>query len=460
VEHGTFARFLTRWQGVAVKRRGMDPLLDVIQSLQGAALLASDLEREILPARLADYRAGDLDALMAAGEIVWVGLEKVGDHDGRIALYLTDSLPVLLPPGELRTDLPLLSERAQKIEALLKGNGASFFAQIHAAISGFPRETQEALWELTWAGRITNDTLHPLRSFVFPDDRKRERPPLSEGPPGSPELLRRIRSRTGVGGPPQGRWSLVRQRISAPLTVTQWTANLAQQLLARHGIIMRETALAENIPGGYPSLYPALKTMEESGWIRRGMFVAGLGAAQFALPPAVDMLRSQRLDPDVPEAVYLAAGDPANPYGTILPWPRLRTNDRDITGPHGMSRTRGAGVILVNGALLAFLRKQNPSLRVFLPDNEPERSKLARALAKKLAELAVRWQGRRTGMLINEINEAPAREDFLARFIGEAGFRDTAQGFQMRRVAPVATLPVNPEDDEEASEEEGRSESV
>ena len=454
----TFARFLTRWQGVAVKRRGMDAMLDVIESLQGAALLASELEREILPARLADFREGDLDTLMAAGEIVWVGLERVGERDGRIALYLTDSLPLLLPPEEIRGDAPELSERARKIEEFLGANGASFFAQVHAAVGGFPRETQEALWELAWCGRATNDTLHPLRSLLFPEERKLDRAMLNDGPPGSPELLRRLRARTAPGGRPQGRWSLMRQRIVASLTVTQWSANNAQQLLARQGIVMRETALAENIPGGYPSVYPALKTMEDSGWIRRGMFVAGLGAAQFAMPAAVDLLRGQRVDPETPETLFLAAADPANPYGTILAWPRLQMVDDAGNAAHGMSRTRGAGVILVNGLLAAFVRRQNPSLRVFLPENEPERSQFARALAGKLAELAVGWQGRRSGMLVAEINDERAREHFLAQWLLQAGFRDTAQGFQMRRVARVESLPDPVEDEEE--DEAGRSESA
>jgi len=457
VEQAVFARFLTRWQGVAVQRRGMDALLDVIESLQGAALLASELEREILPARLADYRTGDLDTLMAAGEIAWVGLEPVGDRDGRIALYLTDSLPLLLPPDELRAAGPAFSERAQKIEDFLRKSGASFFAQIHAALAGFPRDTQDALWELTWAGRATNDTLHPLRSLLFPSDRKRDRSILAEGPPGSPELLRRMRSRASAGGTPQGRWSLVRQRIVTPLTVTQWSANVTQQLLARHGIVMRETALAEDIPGGYPSIYPALKTMEESGWIRRGMFVAGLGAAQFAMPAAVEMLRTQRMDPAAPEAIFLAAADPANPYGTILPWPRLQAGEE--TGARGMSRTRGAEVILVNGLLAAFVRRQNPSLCVFLPDSEPERTQLGPTLAHKLAELAVRWQGRRSGMLIGEINDAPTREHFLAQFLLDAGFRDSAQGFQMRRVAAIASLPV-PAEGDESDEDTGQTETA
>jgi ATP-dependent Lhr-like helicase len=459
VEQATFARFVTRWQGVAVKRRGLDALLDVIESLQGAALLASALEREILPARLADFRPGDLDALMAAGEIVWVGLEPVGDRDGRVALYLTDSLPLLLPLEEICGNPPVLSERAQKVEQFLRGNGASFFAPVHAFIGGFPRETQDALWELVWGGRATNDTFHPLRNLIVPDDRKRDRATLAGGPPGSPELLRKMRSRTSAGGRPQGRWSLVQQRISTPLTATQWSANVAQQLLARHGIVMRETALAESIPGGYPSIYPALKTMEQSGWIRRGMFVAGLGAAQFAMPAAVETLRSQRWDPASPEAVFLAAADPANPYGTILPWPRLAAEGETTPGTHGMSRTRGAGVILVNGVLAAFVRRQNPALRVFLPDSEPERTQMSRALAGKLADLAIRWQGRRTGVLVGEINDAPARDHFLAQFLLDAGFRDSAQGFQMRRVAPLASLPTIADQDE-ADEDAGQAETA
>src|SRR5262249_40858148 len=158
----------------------------------------------------------------------------------------------------------------------------------------------------------------------------------------------------------------------------------------------------------------------------------------FGATPAVEMLRTQRMDPDTPEAVYLAAGDPANPYGTILPWPREQAGEENTLGAHGMSRTRGAGVILVNGILTAFLRKQNPSMRIFLPDSEPERSQLGRALANKLTELAIRWQGRRSGLLIGEINDRPAREHHLTTLLEEAGFRDTAQGFQMRRVAPVS----------------------
>ena len=488
VEQSTFARFTARWQGVTVRRRGLDSLLDTVENLQGASLLVSELEREILPARIADYRSGDLDMVMASGQVVWIGVEQVGNRDGRVALYLSESLPLLLPPRELRGETPPPSERAAKVIEFLAQNGASFFAAIHAgAGGGFPGETRDALWELVWSGLITNDTFHPLRDLQTTNESKRKRSESFNGaPPGSPDFLRRFRSRTGA--PAQGRWSLVRQHLGEPITVTQWSANLAQQLLVRHGIVLRETAIAENVPRGYPTIYPALKTMEDGGWVRRGMFVAGLGAAQFAMPAAVDMLRGLRSQSETPEALFLAATDPANPYGTLMPWPRrdgdaetlsrehtnaaAASSDEAATGtsevvtgatnpfpsPHGMSRTSGAGVILIDGMLSAFLRRRNQEIQIFLPDSEPERTRFARELAKKLAGLAIRRQGRKTGLLVGTINGQPARQHFMARFLEESGFVDTAVGFQMRRIAPMAlpereSLAEAADDDDEPDTE-------
>ncbi len=205
-EQHTFARLLTRWHGVAVPRRGLDALLDTIEILQGAALTVSDLEREILPARVLDYSPADLDALMASGNVVWVGREQLGDRDGRVALYLADALPSLLAP----TPPPELSEHAQRIAGVLREMGASFFAPLHqAAGGGFPGDTQAALWELVWAGIVTNDTLHPLRNLLYAKDAERGRRELRDGPPGSPEFLRRFRARTGGSHAAEGRWSLV-----------------------------------------------------------------------------------------------------------------------------------------------------------------------------------------------------------------------------------------------------------
>ncbi len=268
-------------------------------------------------------------------------------------------------------------------------------------------------------------------------------------PPGSPDFVRRMRARSGQ--PPQGRWSLIGQHVATPVSVTQWSANVARQLLVRHGIVLRETAIAENIKGGYPPIYPALKTMEDSGWVRRGMFVAGLGAAQFAVPAAVDMLRSLRADQrNGDEVLYIAATDPANLYGTILPWPRTEDGISDAAGEddqsgesadtatsHSMSRTSGAGVILINGNLVAFLRRRNQDVQVFLPEADPDRTHFARELSKKLAELAIKRQGRRSGLLIGTINGKPSQEHFLSRFLEQSGFVNTALGFQMRRVVAV-----------------------
>jgi ATP-dependent Lhr-like helicase len=477
-EQHTFVRLLTRWQGVAVPRRGLDALLDTIEILQGAAFPASELEREILPARVLDYSPNDLDALMASGHVVWIGREPLGDRDGRIALYLADALPDLLAPvplpkpapasfggacfslpdqgrregapgephadaGKLKHAPPAaqLSERAQRIAAALRQMGASFFAPLHQASGGgFPGDTQAALWELVWAGVVTNDTLHPLRNLLYAKDAERPRRELRAGPPGSADFLRRFRARTGGSHAAEGRWSLVAQRVPIPVTPTEWSANIVRQLLARNPIVMRETAIAENILGGYPVLYPVLRTMEENGTIRRGMFVAGMGAAQFAHASAIDMLRTLRTEPEPPEALHLAACDPANPYGSLLPWPGEN---------HGMSRTAGSSVVLINGKLAAFLRRRNPAIRVLLPEDEPERTRFARQLAKTLAQVAIRRQTRRSGLLIAEINDAPARDHFLARFLEEAGFVPSPLGLQMRHIQEPAASDPEPEPESE-----------
>ena len=432
----------------------MEALLDAIAILQGAALPASELEREILPARVANYIPGDLDTLMAAGEVVWVGVERVGERDGRVALYLTENLPHLLPS---RVVDPTLSERAGLILSFLERSGASFFADLHnAAGGGFAGETLDALWELVWTGLVTNDTVHPLRAFLRRADDDRQRASSADGKPGSPDFLRRFRARSGAGNSSQGRWSLVSSRVVVA-SPTEWMASMAQQLLVRYGVVSRETAAAENIAGGYSAVYPALRTMEESGWIRRGMFVTGMGAAQFAMSSAVEMLRSLRNDPDNAEAVHLASTDPANPYGALLPWPRPESDSAE-TAPHGMARVSGASVVLVNGALAAFLRRRNPALRVFLPEEEPDRGRYARELAKKLAEVALKRQSRRSGLLIGEINGEAAREHFLAGYLLDAGFVDTALGFQMRR-ATASAMPA-PQETAAADLEEETTESA
>jgi len=442
-EQTAFAQLLAKWQGVTTRRKGLEALLDTIEILQGSELIASELEREILPARVADYQPSDLDSLLASGEVVWVGRESLGNRDGRVALYLAESFGKLIAPGTYEAPPATLSDRVRQILDLLHSHGALFEATLQQMIGGFPNETTDSIWELAWSGMITNDNFQPIRSYVEKENRRTH--PHAQFSAGSAGFLQRSRTRRAAERAGQGRWSLIKQRIVQPATPAEWSAALAQQLLVRNGIVMRETAIAENVRGGYPPVYAALKTMEESGWIRRGMFVAGMGAAQFATLAAVDLLRTFRNPGDRLDTVQFAASDPANPYGSLLPW------TADPAG-HSMSRAAGGSVVLVNGRLSAFYRRRNPELQVFLPEEEPERSQFAREVAQKLAEVAIRQQGRRSGLLISTINQLPAQDHFLKPFLEASGFVATAAGFQMRRrsTAAMTSEPGQEESGEDA----------
>ncbi len=423
VEPGVLGRLLTTWQGVVRRRTGLDAVLDAIDNLQGAPLPASLFESEILAARIDGYNPSDLDALTAAGEVVWCGLEPLGERDGRIALYLTDHVARLKRPGVLEAMEP--HERA--IVEYLSSQGASFFAAIHdAAGGGYPGETVDALWDLVWKGVITNDTFHALRAFTRPPERKRRRivssPPGSVRPPALSGHARSFRSRRAAPPSAEGRWSLLANRIGTAVSPTEWSTAVAQQLLSRYGVLTREVAAAEGIFGGFSAVYDVLKAMEDAGRIRRGYFVAGVGATQFALPAALDLLRSLKEPPEDPETVLLAATDPANPYGTILHWPGSGTAE-EVGRP---TRTVGSLVILINGDLAAYVSRGARQLQVFLPEDDPARSATARALAGRLAGL---------GLLIGEINGIPAPGHPLAPFLVDAGFSPSAMGYHVRRHA-------------------------
>jgi len=415
VEQATLARFLTHWQGLLTPRRGMDALLDVIENLQGAPIAASLLETAILPARIAGYQSGDLDTLIAAGEVAWAGVEPLGERDGRIALYLADKMPLLAVP---RPNPEPMTEREQQLLASLQRTGASFFTQLHESVGGgYPGESLDALWSLVWRGLVTNDSLHPLRAYTA-------RPESNRGPRKLPPQGN-FRSRRTIPATAQGRWSLtqIAGQSTGP-TTTEASHALALQLLSRYGVLLRECVAAENVPGGFSAIYPVLKALEESGRIRRGYFVAGLGATQFALPAAVDLLRSLRNaqafpEQSKPEFVLLAATDPANPYGSTLKWPALPAEAEDTeTAPRALTRAAYAQVVLCAGQLVAWLRRGNPNLLVFLPPEEPERSQTADGLASFLAELGqTRLQndqtGHQSGYLISTVNGLSRRQMLL-----------------------------------------------
>jgi ATP-dependent helicase Lhr and Lhr-like helicase len=425
IEQQALARLATHWQGVLQRRRGLDALLDTIEHLQGAPLAASLLETSILPARLANYSPGSLDTLIAAGEVVWCGLDSLGEHDGRIGLFLADKLRTLLPPRPAPTAEDPLNPRELALLQQLGRSGAAFFAQLHEeAGGGYPGETLDALWNLVWRGLVTNDTFHALRAYVA-------RPATSRQPKRQHNLPS-FRSRRTTPPSAQGRWSLVPASLASP---TEWSHAFANQLLNRYGVLTRESAASENLPGGFSAIYDVLKALEESGRIRRGYFVAGLGATQFALPAAVDLLRSLRNGPPLekPEMITLAATDPANLYGSVLRWPAAGEED----AARGLTRSAGASVVLRNGELVAYLRRNNPNLQVFLPSEEPDRSTTARDLSQFLASLAQqemeRREDQRGGMLISQINGQPAGQHFLAHFLQEAGFHLAMHGLNFRR---------------------------
>ncbi|MGA2537820.1 MAG: helicase-related protein [Terracidiphilus sp.] len=467
VEQHTLARFLTHWQGLVTPRRtghgNLDGLLDAVETLQGAPLPASLLESAILPARLAEYAPAGLDTLIAAGEVAWVGVEPMGERDGRIALFLADKLPLL---AQQRPLVEPLTEREEKLLSVLESTGASFFDPLHQALGGgYPGETIEALWSLVWRGLITNDSLHALRAYIARPETARTPRRVQTGVA--------FRSRRTTPPTAQGRWSLLPLRpqqgsavrqitLGAPSfrqpfdervgqheptsalapSATEASHALALQLLNRYGILLREHAAAENLPGGFSAVYDVLKALEESGRIRRGYFVAGLGATQFALPAAIDLLRQLRTAPpdEKPEFVQLAATDPANPYGSVLRWPDLPVAEEDSdSAPRLLTRAAYAEVILRNGQLVAWLRRGNPNLLVFLPAEEPERSQVASGLAHFLC---ARGQDRmrvssHQGVLITTINGQPVAAHPMARYLMDAGFHPGPLGMHLRRI-PLA----------------------
>jgi ATP-dependent Lhr-like helicase len=443
VDADALGRFMMSWHGVGSGRHGLETLLDAIEQLQGAAVPATVLESQVLPARVSDYQPAMLDALMAAGEVVWVGVEPIGERDGRVALYLTDHVLRLRAPAQ-GTDPSTTDGRAGEIASYLRTHGASFFAAIHDGTGqGFPQETVDALWELVWKGIVTNDTLHALRAYVRPEDKRQAR----RGRP-MPFRSRRLLPRAA-----EGRWSLIDTPRATKASTTEWSAALAQQLLARHGIVTRETVASAAVAGGFSAVYQVLRAMEDAGRIRRGYFVAGLGGAQFAMPSALDLLRSMREPPDEPRTAVLAATDPANPYGSILKWPEpadtaanasLAPRHADADAAGRPARTVGALVVVVDGFAAAYLRRGERELLLFGSDAEPRRSQRIREVARMLLYLAgARGEGRR-GMLIAEINGVPASRHPAARLFIEEGFATTAMGLQARtdRLRPSGFVPA------------------
>jgi ATP-dependent Lhr-like helicase len=410
----TWGGFLARWQGLDGPRCGLDGLLEVVQQLQGVALPASDLERRILPVRVENFQPHDLDELCAAGEVVWQGRESLGPSDGKIALYLTGHAHLLAWDGTAPSDAFETDTLAKAIVELLARLGASFFDQLHRETGGFRNDLRAALWRLVWAGAVTNDTLAPLRSLATANLPRGAGPRAGRGTPS--------RRTTALPGT-EGRWSLLRRRDAPAVTVTQRQAALATQLLERYGIVTRELAASESPAGGFAGLYGVFRAMEEAGRVRRGYFVAGQGAAQFATPGAEDQLRipPRAIRGTESAILILAATDPANPYGAALRWPRT-------AGAARPQRTAGALVIVHQGHLLGYLGKTGRHLLTFLPEDGPQRQPACQALLEALSRLAEPG----APVLLASIDGVEVAASPLAPALRQTGFVPLSRGYRLR----------------------------
>ncbi|HET9780961.1 MAG TPA: DEAD/DEAH box helicase [Candidatus Dormibacteraeota bacterium] len=377
------ARFLPAWHGIGVKAGGMDRLMEVVFQLQGLALPATVIERDVIASRVANYAPRLLDELVSMGEVVWVGRGSLGASDGRVALYLRGDAPRLVPSP---VDTPQ-SEVHDRIRVHLQSRGASFFRDIYNACGGGDEDVMlDALWDLVWSGEVTNDTFSPLRLLG----------PMARRPTSRPRMPRLTQPRA------TGRWSLVSDIVGAGANATERLHSEAGVLLQRHGVLTREAVVAEGWPGGFASLYPVLRAMEESGRIRRGYFIEGLGGSQFALPGAVDRLRSLR--ESGAGIVALAATDPANAFGTMLPWPHADGR---------MSRAAGAYCVIDDGRLVLYLERGGRSL---LTNGEVHLAHLQALIAAATSAGKVELQ---------KVDGVSVMESPLRSALREAGFSQT-----------------------------------
>jgi ATP-dependent Lhr-like helicase len=414
-----FARFLPGWQGVG-ELRGVDGVLRTVEQLAGVPVPASALESLILPARVRDYSPSMLDELTASGEVLWQGHGSLAGTDGWISLH-----PAELAPLTLAEPQPVPDDLSADVLAAI-GGGGYFFRPLAEQLQVTDDDLTRALWNLVWTGRLGNDTLAPLRALLGqgrPAHRARPVAP-ARGRYGRALPRAPLPRRTG---PPEaaGRWSAL------PAIETDPTARAfarAESLLDRYGVVTRGSVAAEDLPGGFAAAYRVLAAAEDSGRVRRGYFVEGLGAAQFGGVGAVDRLRSlaRPLDGGAGgPALVLAAADPANPYGAALGWPARA--DTDGRG-HQPGRKAGALVVLVDGRLVLYVERGGRTLLSWTDDDDllaPAAAALAGAVhAGALGKLTVE---RVDGESVLGSNQP------LAHALEAAGFGLTPRGLRLRR---------------------------
>ncbi|MEU2956569.1 ATP-dependent helicase [Streptomyces xanthochromogenes] len=433
VPPAALATFLPQWQHVGGgELRGIDGLARAVEQLQGAAVPASALEKLILPSRVSQYSAALLDELTTTGEVLWAGAGALPGKDGWISLYVADAAPLLLPAPH---PLELTALHESVLAALAPGYGLFFrqlAEQVRATTHPDATEPQlaDAVWDLAWSGRLTNDTLAPLRALLGSgrtagSTAHRAKRPVPRGRYGTLTAAARPATRSG---PPtvSGRWSLLAPREVDP---THRAHALARSLLDRHGVVTRGAVQAEGVEGGFSATYRILAAFEDSGQARRGYVVEGLGAAQFAMDGAVDRLRAAATARDrgtdahtSPQAIVLAAADPANAYGAALAWPEPPGG-----AGHKPGRKAGSLVVLVDGELVLYLERGGKSLLAWAVEpDDPALTAACGALA------AAARAGRLGTITVERTNGDPALTSPLARPLEAAGFVPTPRGLRLR----------------------------
>ncbi|WP_443669349.1 ATP-dependent helicase [Gordonia liuliyuniae] len=419
-----FSRFLLDRQHVVDRARltGVSGVAEVVEQLAGHPIPASAWETLVLPTRVRNYTPAMLDELLAAGEVTWSGHGAIGGSDGWIALHLSDAAPLTLRPAD---DLEL-TELHERIVAALDGGHALRAPELRDVAATDDSAMQAALWDLVWAGRVTNDSFSVVRAALNPT-RSRPSSPSHASRGRAPRLrTARLSARylAGVDGvaaavPPLlgGRWSaLQRPTIDA----TTQAAATCEILLDRFGVVTKGAVTVSEIDGGFSRMYKALTVFEDSGQVRRGYYVDGLGGAQFAAGHTVDRLRDEV---DVPrdrrtEAVLLASTDPANPHGAALDWP-----SREDTG-HRPGRKAGAVVALVAGDLAVFIERGGKTVLTFTDDAE------LLAAAARTVVAAVR-AGRVPRIHVDQVDGQPVLSTDFGRELSAAGFSSTPRGLRM-----------------------------
>jgi ATP-dependent helicase Lhr and Lhr-like helicase len=365
------ARFMPSWQGVdrhPASGAGVDRLREILVPLQGLALPADVWERDVLPRRLGAWSPAWMDQLTASGELVWVGAGALGRNSGKVALYFREDAALLgAPSGKAGAEPPSGPVHERLRERL--ATGASFFTDLLGSVEASPEELQEALWDLVWAGEVTNDAFAPLRAPRLTLARARADATRRRGG------ARRFSSRRmGQSAQVVGRWSLAAPLFEPTPDPMEQRRAQAELLLERYGIVTREQVLAEGIRGGFSLLYDSFAQLETLGTARRGYFIEGLGGAQFALGGAVERLRGQG-DPEDDGPLVLSATDPAQPYGGVLPWPK---RDADQRSPQ---RVSGAYVVIAGGDPVLYLERAGKGLVTLVAPDDPRMEGALDALA-------------------------------------------------------------------------------